>query len=146
MPPLIIPISGCQTETVRLSAENGAKINKVVVVAVEPPPLEVIPDLLETRQPVIRSVETMEVGFYSSPGLYRYPGDVLIFGQMASDDNVEKLASNDPILFRGKVQFSTDLELENHWCPSHDLASHAAETLTNLGMGATFNGLHRHHL
>ena len=127
-----------------MSAENYANIHEVVIVAVEPPPLEVIPDLLESRQPVIRSLETMEVGYYTSSAFYRYPGDVLIFGQTVCDDSVEKLASTDPILNRSKAQFSNDPEIKNHWSPSYGLASHAAEELTGLGMGATFDGLHRH--
>jgi hypothetical protein len=115
-----------------------------MIVPVEPPPLEVIPDLLETRQPVIRSLETMEVAFYATSGLYRYPGDILILGQMVSDDSVEKLAATDPILNRGKAQLSNDPEFKSHWCPSSELASHTAKALTGLGMEAMFNGLHRH--
>jgi hypothetical protein len=137
-------ISGCQTETVRLSAENGTNIKNVLIVAVEPLPLEVIPDLLETRQPVTRSLETMEVAFYATSGLYRYPGDILILGKMVSDDSVEKLKSTDPILARGKALLSNDPEIKSHWCPSYELASHTAKALTGLGMEATFNGLHRH--
>ncbi len=141
---LSISISGCQVETRRLSVENAAPMKKAMLVAVETPPLEVIPDLLETRRPVIRALETMEISAYSIPALYRYPGGILIYGQTVSDDSFDKLTANDPLLVRDNVQYSCAYDYENLWLPAHDLALQAAESLSTQRIKLTFNGLYRH--
>ncbi len=141
---LALLVSGCQTETLRLSPGNSAGMNKVLLVAVETPPLEVIPDLLETRQPAIRSLETMEISAYSTPELYRYPGGILIYGQTLSDDTVDVLAVNDPVLGRGIVPYSWVSDNKKFWLPAYDLAFKAAVSLSTQEMKLTFNGLCRH--
>jgi hypothetical protein len=142
--PFTLFTSGCQMNTVRLSAENTLNMKTVMIAAVESPPLEIIPDLLETRQPVIRSLETMAISIYSTPSLYRYPGGVLIYGQTVSDDSVEKLASDDPLLTRGDNPYSYESKINSPWHPARALAFHAAESLSKQGIKVVLNGLLRH--
>lgn len=142
--PVTSLLSGCQIETVRLSVENAASMKGVMLVALETPPLEVIPDLLETRQPVIRSLETMEISVYSEPALYRYPGGILIFGQSVSDDNIDKLADSDTLLTRGNTPFSNEPKFSQPWLPTQELVFRTAELLSKQGMKVIFNGMYRH--
>ena len=66
---LLTGVWGCAPQTVKLPLESALNMKRLIIVAVEPPPLEVIPDLIETRQPAIRSLEAMSLPVYSSPAL-----------------------------------------------------------------------------
>lgn len=52
--PLFLVLTGCLASPIKPSSYKMAEIRTILVVPVESPPLEVIPDLIETRFPVYR--------------------------------------------------------------------------------------------
>jgi len=55
--PLVLVLSGCLATPIKPSPYKMAQIRTILVVPVESPPLEVIPDLIETRFPVYRQYQ-----------------------------------------------------------------------------------------
>ncbi len=115
-------LEGCQSTQLKLSPQSALSLTALTVVAMEPPPLEVTPDLLETRMPVYRHFDNMALPAYSQPALYRLPGGILISGETGASDSVPQLQSS--------VKSSSD------WIPTLDLAAQAEQILQNGGMSA----------
>lgn len=128
-------LMACGMPTIRLPMSSASSFKSIMVVAIEPPPLEVIPDLLESRFPVYSHFYNMDLFPYSQKKLYRYPGGILISGQVVSDDIVEsesfsaKHAKGSPILFNQ----------QDKWMPTFDLASAAEENLTQSKFHTTIS-------
>lgn len=129
---LFLVLTGCLAPPIKPSASNLNEIRTVLVVPVESPPLEVIPDLIETRFPVYRQYQyqAMPYAMLMKETIYNNPGGVLIAGLVSHDDSVpianlpktsasmEKLASLEPT-----ASFS------ENWTPSFILAQEAVSQL-----------------
>jgi hypothetical protein len=127
--PLIFLLSGCLAAPVKPSSARMDQIHTVLVVPVESPPLEVIPDLIEARFPVYRQYQYQELPYYAflDKKIYKSPGGVLIAGLVSEDDSVpvadlrqssastENIASLEPLA-----------SLQDNWTPTFSLAQEAA--------------------
>jgi hypothetical protein len=86
-------ITGCQTaasiDTIKLPSAAASKIKTVRITSVEAPPLEVLPDMLETRMPNYAHEYNMVLPVTSQEGVYRSPGGILIAGKVGYGDSVE---------------------------------------------------------
>lgn len=134
---------GCATQTERLPAESALKVKKLMIVAVEAPPLEVIPDLIEARQPIIRSLGAMTLPSYTEGSLYKYPGDIVIFGQTTPDDGVRKITAGDPELRDGGKMISVVSQTDGTWVPTEPLANYTARALSRGPVSAAYQGHYR---
>jgi len=86
-------ITGCQTaatlDTVKLPSAEASTIKTVRIAAIEAPPLEVLPDLLETRMPNYAHEYNMVLPVTSQEAVYRSPGGILVAGKVGHGDSVE---------------------------------------------------------
>jgi len=86
-------IAGCQTaatlDTVKLPSAAASAIKTVRIAAIEAPPLEVLPDLLETRMPNVAHEYNMVLPVTSQEAVYRSPGGILVAGKVGHGDSVE---------------------------------------------------------
>lgn len=112
-------LAGCQTApTVRLPGAAASAIKTVRIVAVEAPPLEVLPDPLETRMPNYAHEYNMVLALpgtgTAQEAVYRSPGGILIAGKVGQGDSVEiaDLSAN------GDAS-----ALSGYWMPTLELAS-----------------------
>lgn len=122
---LLLVLSGCTAAPIKPPAAGLDEIRTVLVVPVESPPLEVIPDLLETRMPVYGHFKNMALPLFLEESIYRNPGGILIAGLMGGDDVVPAVTFE-----QGQ---GTGLKpipgASENWTPTFVLAQEAASQL-----------------
>lgn len=82
-------LSGCLSASVKLPDTHRRNIQSIRVVAVEAPPLQIIPDQLETRMPVYEHYDNMVLPISTPTKIYRQPGGLLVAGRVGEGDKVE---------------------------------------------------------
>jgi len=129
---LFLLLSGCMAAPIKPSIHETAEIRTILVVPVESPPLEVIPDLVETRFPVYGQYQyqSMPTYLFLDEAIYRNPGGVLIAGLVSKDDVVPIATMTQPSASTEKI---ADLEptasLPQNWTPTFILAQQAVSQL-----------------
>lgn len=132
---LPVLITGCQTaaatiDTIKLPSAAASAIKTVRIAAIEAPPLEVLPDLLETRMPNYAHEYNMVLPVTSQEAAYRSPGGILIAGKVGQGDSVETvdLSKED----QGSAQ-------AEQWTPTLELSATAAAQLAAAQIKADRN-------
>ncbi|MGR9035093.1 MAG: hypothetical protein ACU83O_00680 [Gammaproteobacteria bacterium] len=119
--PLAAMLTGCQTAaTIKLPEAAMMNMHTVLVVPVESPPLEVYPDLLETRMPVYRHFDNMAIQWPVEEKIYWNPGGIMVAGNVVLGDDVAEAIVN-----------ATDLAdpQSDSWSPTQELSTAAATYL-----------------
>jgi len=120
---LLLPalITGCQTAaTIKLPSAQAEAIKTVRIVPIEAPPLEVLPDLLETRMPNYAHDFNMVLPDTAEDTVYRNPGGILIAGKVGHGDSVETVDFSE----NGNVSSQA-----HHWTPTLELSASAQAQL-----------------
>lgn len=145
---LFLLLTGCTAAPIKPSAHKMDQIRTVLVVPVESPPLEVIPDPIETRFPVYNQFQyqSMPSSVYLEKTVYKNPGGVLIAGLVSKDDimpiadihqtpaSIEKIAGLEPTA-----------SLSENWTPTFILAQEAVSQLNGERINAILSK-HYYHL
>lgn len=134
--PLVLILSGCLATPIKPSINKLNEIRTVLVVPVESPPLEVIPDLIETRFPVYRQYhyQAMPFNVFLEEKIYKNPGGVLIAGLVSKDDSVPVAELHQTWASMGKsVSLEPAASLSDNWTPTFILAQEAVSQLTKDG-------------
>jgi len=120
--PVLLILSGCTAAPVTPSSAKINEMKKILVAAVESPPLEVIPDLIENRYPVYNQFQyqAMPSHLYLEEKIYQHPGGVLIAGMVSKDEAVPAADMQ---------QTLPDSSLPDSWTPTHELAQQAVAQL-----------------
>ena len=137
--PLVLVLTGCLASPIKPSSNKMAEIRTILVVPVESPPLEVIPDLIETRFPVYRQYQYQEMPHYVflEANIYKNPGGVLIAGLVSKDDSVPVAELHQTSASMGKsVSLEPAASLSENWTPTFVLAQEAVSQLTRDGFKA----------
>ncbi len=109
--------------THRLPDSAAPQLKSILIVAMEAPPLEVIPDLLESRMPVYQQYDNMALPIYVDQKIYRNPGGIVIFGRVGQDDSVA----------RGTYGCLQSFSCANgDWIPTLALSDQAASQLDSM--------------
>jgi len=82
----------CTAPSIKPAASQIDRLHSFLIVPVQAPPLEVIPDLIERRDPAYRHFENMALGFALPTELYQIPGGIQIAG-MVSDTHTADVDS-----------------------------------------------------
>lgn len=115
-------LAGCQTApAIKLPSAAASSIKTIRIVAVEAPPLEVLPDLLETRMPNYAHEYNMTLPSTAEEAVYRSPGGILIAGKVGHGDSVEIADLSE----KGDASAQT-----NDWTPTLEVSA-AAEAQLN---------------
>ncbi|MDD5578619.1 MAG: hypothetical protein PHY16_04970 [Methylobacter sp.] len=122
---LLLATGGCQALPPKPTGYTPG-IGTMLVVPMEAPPLEVIPDLIETRIPVYRQYQfqSLPLSVMLEKKIYRSPGGVLIAGYVSEDDSVAPADDLHPV-----ADSSGTAPLEESWSPSLALAQEAVSQL-----------------
>jgi hypothetical protein len=114
-------LAGCQTaSTVRLPGAAASTIKTVQIAPIEAPPLEVLPDLLETRMPNYAHEYNMVLPDTTEEAVYRSPGGILIAGKTGHGDSVQTTDLPD---------YGDELGQTGHWAPTLELSAAAEAQL-----------------
>jgi hypothetical protein len=136
---LLLALTGCLAAPIKPSISTMAAIRTILVVPVESPPLEVIPDLIETRFPVYRQYQYQAMPFYLylEEKIYKNPGGVLIAGLVSKDDSVPvaELHQTSPSMEKSaRLEYAASLS--ENWTPTFILAQEAVSQLNGDGFKA----------
>lgn len=133
---LLAMLSGCQTPPIKPSAQQLQRIGRVLVVPVESPPLEVIPDPIKTRMPAYSQYhyENVPSTLLMTQKLYRNPGGILIAGLVGGNDTVEVTDQQDKGAEERPASLASASGQNNFWSPSRILAKNAVKQLTSNGI------------
>ena len=135
-------LSGCLASPIKPSINKMDEISTILVVPVESLPLEVIPDLIETRFPVYRQYYYRKMPFYVflKKNIYKNPGGVLIAGLISDDDSVPVADIHQPSASMGKsVNLEPTASLSDNWTPTLILAQEAVSQLNRGGLKAVLS-------
>lgn len=130
---LLILLNGCPAAPIKPSANKIDQIHTMLVVPVEPPPLEVIPDPIENRFPVYNQFQyqSMPPPIYLEKTIYKNPGGVLVAGLVSKDDTMS--IADDIHLAPAAMEKIASLEptasLSENWMPTFILAQEAVSQL-----------------
>lgn len=117
-------LAACAAPSIKPAASQIDQLHSLLIVPVEAPPLEVIPDLIERRDPAYRHFQNMALGFALPTQLYRTDGGIVIAG-MVSDSQA---ADADAITKASPTAAGGSAKTEWLWTP----AKAAAQKLRSL--------------
>jgi hypothetical protein len=126
--PVLFILTGCVAAPVTPPTAKVSELRKILVTSVESPPLEVIPDLIETRFPVYNQFQyqAMPSHLYLEEKIYQHPGGILIAGMVSKD---EAVPAADAHRTTASMEESTLHEPADSWTPSLALAQQAVAQL-----------------
>jgi len=114
-------LAGCQAPAVRMPEAELSKLQSVLIVALETPPLEIEPDPIEDRVPAYAHYRNMAMPLDLERRLYRNAGGIVIAGAVAPEEV-------------GSFTLVTEAEQASGaapiWRPAAALAEIARHTLT----------------
>jgi hypothetical protein len=140
---LVLALSGCLAEPIKPSADKLQEIRSFLVVPVESPPLEVTPDLIETRSPVYGQYpfQSMPLSLLLEKTIYQNPGGVLIAGFVSKDDSVPVANFHLTQASTGKTpRLEPVASLQDNWSPTLVLAQEAVSQLKAKQVNAIMSG------
>ncbi|CCE24720.1 hypothetical protein [Methylotuvimicrobium alcaliphilum] len=126
---LLLPLvlSGCQAPPIKAPAYKTAQLRQILVVPIETPPLEVIPDPIDNRLPVQRHFRNMEIATPLTKKIYLNPGKLLVSGLISNEDVVTEFA---PDIEQDAHRPSLSPLGQDYWLPSQALAENLVTQLT----------------
>lgn len=117
-------LAACAAPSIKPAASQIDQLHSLLIVPVEAPPLEVIPDLIERRDPAYRHAQNMALGFALPTELYQTQGGVVIAGMVGDSQaaDVDAITKVSPTAAGGTAK------TELFWTP----AKAAAQQLRRL--------------
>jgi hypothetical protein len=131
--PALFLLSGCVAAPATPPTAKIGEMRRILVAAVESPPLEVLPDLIENRFPVYNQFQyqAMPSHLYLDEKIYQHPGGILIAGMVSKD---EAMPAADM-----QQASPPDSSLPDSWTPTLALAQQAAAQLNGGRIKAKLN-------
>ncbi|WP_432746330.1 hypothetical protein ABXJ76_09435 [Methylobacter sp. G7] len=130
---LVLLVSGCWAAAIKPPVSEINKLSTILVVPVESPPLEIIPDPIEERIPAYRHYRNMSVDFPLEKKLYRTSGDVIIAGLVSPGDDEQDVTIQDDKI---PLSLAIATEPKQAWIPTLVLAQQAVTQLTENNIKA----------
>ena len=139
--PVLIVLSGCLASPIKPSNHNMSEMRRILVASVESPPLEVIPDLIESRFPVYSQYQyqAMPSYLFLEEKIYQSPGGILIAGLVSDDDDVQLADMHRTSM---PMEKSAILEPGENWMPTFILAQEAVAQLNGERVKANLSKQH----
>lgn len=130
---LTLLVNGCSAPAIKPSVSEINQLGSILVVPVESPPLEIIPDPIEERIPAYRHYRNMSLGFPLEKKLYKTSEDVIIAGLVSPDDDGREATIQDHLTPSSLAIATGPKQI---WTPTLVLAQQAATQLTGHGIKA----------
>lgn len=124
---LAVLLSACWASSIKPPVAEIDKLGTVLIVPVESPPLEIIPDPIEQRIPAYAHYRNMAVEYSAPTKLYQTQGGVTIAGRVSVPDDEQDLVILDEQV---SPSFAVSTGPEQAWTPTLVLARQA---MTQLG-------------
>lgn len=121
---LTLLLAGCWAPTIKPSGSQLDHLRTVLIVPVESPPLEVIPDLLEQHDPAYRHYQNMALGFPLPTALYQTTGGLVVAGLVNGGETTDAILADEPASSAG-----APAKTEPDWTPAKAVALKAQNLL-----------------
>lgn len=92
---LAFAVGGCWAPAIKPPISAIAKLNSILIVPVESPPLEISPDPIAARVPAYAHYRNMAIDFPLRQKLYKTPGDIVVAGLVSPGDDADEMAIQD---------------------------------------------------
>jgi len=133
---LALLVSGCLATNIKPPVSEIKKISSILVVPVESPPLEIIPDPIEQRDPAYSHFRNMSVDFPLQEKLYKTSGGIIIAGLISpEDDEPDIIIQND----QSSSSMAIVDDAKQAWTPTLFLAQQALKQLTRNNIKTILN-------
>jgi hypothetical protein len=131
--PLFFLLNGCFAPPIIPSDVELQKISTLLIVPVEAPPLEIMPDPIYDRIPAFRHFDNMSLSLPSLPEkVYQNKAGVVIAGRIGPDDPYQEVKRVDP-----KASSLAPLgEVGQTWLPTRILAKQAVSQINKSKINA----------
>jgi len=129
-------LSGCWATSIKSPAAEIDKISTILVVPVESPPLEIIPDPIKARVPVYGHYRNMSIDFYLPKKLYQTSGGVTIAGFISEPDDAQDLTIQNE---QAAPLLASETGAEQAWTPTLTLAQQAMTQLAENNIKAVLS-------
>jgi hypothetical protein len=129
-------VSGCWAPGITLPISDISKLNTILVVPVESPPLEITPDPIEDRIPAYRNYRNMAIDFPLEQKLYKTSGDVMVAGLVIRSDDADQVSIQDKLV---RPSLASGSWSEQTWTPTLVLARQALTKLTEHNIKASLS-------
>jgi len=120
-------VSGCWAPGIKPPISDISKLNTILIVPVESPPLEITPDPIEDRIPAYRNYHNMAIDFPVEEKLYKTSGDVLVAGLVIQSDDADEVSIQDKFV---RPSLANQDGAGQTWTPTLVLAQQALTQLT----------------
>ena len=124
-------LNGCWAPDIKAPVAALDKLQSILVVAVESPPLEIYPDPIEQRMPVYGHYDNMAMPVDLDTQIYRNAGGIVIVGQVSQDDE------DDLVVAEQSMEPPTDPD--GAWTPSLAVAQLAQNRLSTAAIRTALN-------
>lgn len=133
---LAFAVGGCWAPAIKPPISAVGKLNSILIVPLESPPLEISPDPIEERIPAYAHYRNMSIDFSVEQKLYKTSGDIVVAGLVIQGDDADEVAIQDklarPTLASGSGEGQT-------WTPSLVLARQALAQLSERNIKASLS-------
>ncbi|MCK9606039.1 MAG: hypothetical protein M0R33_06255 [Methylomonas sp.] len=130
-------VSGCWAPGIKPPISDISKLNTILVVPVESPPLEITPDPIEDRIPAYGHYRNMAIDFPVEQKLYKTSGDVVVAGLVIRSDDADQVSIQDKLV---RPSLASGSGSEQTWTPTLVLARQALTKLTEHNIKASLSG------
>lgn len=88
---LVLPwlLAACTAPSIKPAASQIDHLHSFLIVPVQAPPLEVIPDLIERRDPAYRHSQNMAMGYALPTELYQTAGGIVVAGMVSGSQAMD---------------------------------------------------------
>lgn len=124
-------LTGCWAADIKPASQDPAKLQSLLLVPLESPPLEVIPDPLTQRMPAYGHYDNMAMPVALTSKRYRNAGGVIIAGLLSADDE-----QNHPL---DAPMMTADSAAELVWNPVQMVAELAQTQFESRNIDARLN-------
>lgn len=129
---LMLSLSACWAPNLEPPATELSRLNTLLIVPVESPPLQVIPDLLEQHLPVMQQYRNVGIPLNLENKRYLNPGNLEIAGLVSRGDEKSRIYEE-----HWPQPLTLSLIPGHIWMPSVALAAQVPALLASPGVNAT---------
>lgn len=124
---LIFLANGCWAPDIKPPISDISKLNTILIVPLESPPLEITPDPIEDRIPAYRNYRNMAIDFPVEQKLYKTSGDIMVAGLVIQSDDADEVSVQDKL---EPPSLANEDGAGRTWTPTLVLAQQALANLT----------------
>ncbi|MGZ4958096.1 MAG: hypothetical protein ACXV7J_02480 [Methylomonas sp.] len=136
---LALLLGACSTPSIQSSGLKPDRLQALLIVPVQSPPLEVIPDLLEQRDAAYRHYQNMSLGFPLQTKLYQTAGGITVAGLVNEAQRTDAIMMDERSSLAGMLA-----EVKPGWTPTHAVALKAQDLLAAENIkGVLSRGVYR---